>query len=77
MFVWRKTLSGLLALFQLAVMYPNTIADNEIQIPLLALVVLFSTAPFLLILIFSGKHKLIEGIGWAAQVLIMALIFSW
>lgn len=69
----RILISGLIALLVFAAAYPNVILPGGgIEIIAFVFILALSFIPFVLIFVFAGRDKTLEGIGWAGHFIILA-----
>jgi hypothetical protein len=69
----RILISGLIGLLVFAATYPNVILPGGgIWMSAFVYILALAFIPFVLICVFAGRNKTLEGIGWAGHFLTLA-----
>jgi hypothetical protein len=72
----RLIISGIVALLQFAVIFPNFIERDGVRAGMFIYALCLSAIPFLWISVFAGRNKTAEIIGWIVQFVLTVLILT-
>ena len=73
---FRRVLSAILALLIFAATLPGVAGNGKVHSAGLIYIICLSIIPFLLIFIFAGRNKILEGIGWVSQLILLFAVFT-